>query len=198
MTQPLALILLSITVLLNPRSPVKVLLPREPPMPAYARREIVDEGRVGIYHCIARCVRRAFLCGVDSYTGQDYSHRKDWILERLRDLAGLFSIEICNYGVMSNHLHLVLRTRPDVADGWSDEEVALRWCKVFPPRDEATGERVEPGKHDVAMVLADQERVLELRKRLASLSWFMRCLCEPIARRANTEDRTSGRFWAGR
>ena len=38
-------------------------------MPAYARREIVDEDHVGVYHCIARCVRRAFLCGTDTYSG---------------------------------------------------------------------------------------------------------------------------------
>ena len=60
----------------------------ELPMPAYAQRDIVDEDRVGVYHCIARCVRRAFLCGTDSYTGRDYSHRKAWVLDRLRRLAG--------------------------------------------------------------------------------------------------------------
>jgi hypothetical protein len=64
-------------------------------MPTYARRQIVVEDEVGVYHCIARYVRRAFLCGVDSYTGQDFSHRKEWILDRLRELAGLFAIEVC-------------------------------------------------------------------------------------------------------
>jgi len=49
-------------------------------MPTYARHQIVIEDSVGVYHCIARCVRRAFLCGTDPYTGQDYSHRKEWIL----------------------------------------------------------------------------------------------------------------------
>ncbi len=42
--------------------------------------------------CIARCVRRAFLCGIDSYSSRDYSHRKAWILDRLRHLAGLFGV----------------------------------------------------------------------------------------------------------
>ena len=167
-------------------------------MPTYARSQIVVEDMVGVYHCIARCVRRAFLCGIDPYTGQDYSHRKEWILDRLRDLAGLFAIEVCGYSVMSNHLHLVLRNRPDIAEQWSADEIALRWCRVFPPRDDATGEPVEPGEHDLAMLMANSERLAEVRKRLANLSWFMRCLCEKIARAANHEDGSSGRFWAGR
>jgi hypothetical protein len=154
-------------------------------MPTYARGQIVVEDMVGVYHCIARCVRRAFLCGVDPYTGQDYSHRKEWILDRLRDLAGLFAIEVCGYSVMSNHLHLVLRNRPDLAEQWSADEIALRWCRVFPPRDDATGEPVEPGEHDLAMLMANSDRLAEVRKRLANLSWFMRCLCEKIARAAN-------------
>jgi hypothetical protein len=62
-------------------------------MPTYARRQIVVEDTVAVYHCIARCVRRAFLCGIDPYTGRDYSHRKEWILDRMRELAGLFAIE---------------------------------------------------------------------------------------------------------
>ena len=117
-------------------------------MPTYSRRQIVVDDEVGVYHCVARCVRRAFLCGVDKYTGQDFSHRKEWILDRLRELAGLFPIEVCGYSVMSNHLHLVLRNRPDVAGQWSADEIALRWCRVFPPRDDATGEPVEPSGCD--------------------------------------------------
>ena len=66
-------------------------------MPTYARRQIVVEDQVGVYHCIARCVRRAFLWDVDPYTGQDYSHRREWVLDRLRELAGLFAIEVCGY-----------------------------------------------------------------------------------------------------
>ncbi len=167
-------------------------------MPTYSRSRIVVEDEVGVYHCIARCVRRAFLCGVDSYTGQDYSHRKEWILDRMRELAGLFAIEVCGYSVMSNHLHLVLRNRPDIAGRWSADEIALRWCRVFPPRDDATGEPDKPGVHDLAMLANNSERLAELRQRLSNLSWFMRCLCEKIARTANYEDGSNGRFWAGR
>jgi REP element-mobilizing transposase RayT len=167
-------------------------------MPAYARRDLVDDDRIGVYHCIARCVRRAFLCGTDSYTGQDYSHRKAWVLDRLRQLAGLFGVEVCGYAVMSNHLHIVLRNRPDVARQWSDLEVALRWRKLFPQRDELTGEPREPDCHDLAALTADGERLAILRSRLASLSWFMRCLCEWVARKSNHEEGSFGRFWAGR
>ncbi len=53
-------------------------------MPAYARRDIVNNDQIGVYHCIARCVRRAFLCGVDPYSGRNYNHRKEWVLDRLR------------------------------------------------------------------------------------------------------------------
>jgi REP element-mobilizing transposase RayT len=167
-------------------------------MPAYARSQIVREDQVGVYHCIARCVRRAFLCGIDAYTGKDYSHRKAWILDRLCQLAALFGVEVCGYSVMSNHLHLVLRNRPDVVQRWSDAEIALRWCRLFPRRNRATGEPLEPDEPDVAMAMADRERRAELRQRLSSLSWFMRCLCEHIARTANAEDDVTGRFWGGR
>ena len=158
-------------------------------MPTYARGQIVVEDMVGVYHCIARCVRRAFLCGIDPYTGQDYSHRKEWILDRLRNLAGLFAIEVCGYSVMSNHLHLVLRNRPDIAEQWSADEIALRWCRVFRPCDDATGEPVEPGEHDLTMLTANPERLVELPKRLATLSWFMRCLCENLNPQPPREDR---------
>jgi hypothetical protein len=74
-------------------------------MPAYPRSQIVPSGEVGVYHCVARCVRRAFLCGVDPTTGHDHEHRKEWIRLRLQQLASIFAVDVCGYAVMSNHLH---------------------------------------------------------------------------------------------
>ena len=166
-------------------------------MPAFARHEIVDQNQVGFYHCIARCVRRAFLCGFDSLTGKSFEHRKDWVRQRLEDLAAIFAIDVCGFAVLSNHLHLVLRIRPDVAEGWSDEDVVRRWWRLFPRRDPLTGSSdLQP--HQLDALLADPTRVAELRQRLCNLSWFMRTLSEPIARRANREDGCTGRFWEGR
>ena len=120
-------------------------------MPTYDRGQIVLEDQVGVYHCIARYVRRAFFCGVDPYTGQEFTHRKEWILDRMRELAGLFAIEECCYSVMSNRHHFVLRNRPGIAEQWSDDEIALRWRRVFPPSDDATGEPVEPTEHHLVI-----------------------------------------------
>ena len=167
-------------------------------MPAYPRHEIVADDRVGLYHCIVRCVRRAFLCGDDPVSGKNHDHRKEWIRLRLQELAAVFGIDVCGYAVMSNHFHVVLRVRPDLAQGWSDEEVALRWRLLYRPRDETTGLQTEPGQQDLNIIMSGPARVVQLRDRLASLSWFMRCLNEPIARAANREDNCSGRFWQGR
>jgi hypothetical protein len=162
------------------------------------RQELIDEANVGTYHCVQRCVRRAFLCGLDAVTGQNYDHRKLWIRLRLEFLAANFAVDILGYTAMSNHLHLVLRNRPDLAQGWSDEEVARRWWNLFPARRDQDGRpaRIEP--HELAMLLADTDALAEMRRRLSSISWLMRCLAEPIARRANREDGCTGRFWEGR
>ena len=70
---------------------------------ALPRSKYVQEGQEGVYHCFSRCVRRAFLCGFDTPTLRDFSHRKAWLVDRLRHLAAIFAIEVCAYAVMETH-----------------------------------------------------------------------------------------------
>jgi len=165
-------------------------------MPAL-RKAIVFEGVPQVFHCVSRCVRRAYLCGVDALSGRSYEHRRGWVRGRLRELSEAFSIEIYAYAVMSNHLHVVLRTDPDVAAEWSAEEVVLRWRRVF-PRFDGDGKLIEPEGRELARLAGDEATVALWRGRLSSVSWLMRCLNEKIARRANWEDKCGGRFWEGR
>ncbi len=161
------------------------------------RSQLIDPTSPGYYHCVSRCVRRAFLCGSDSISGKDFEHRKAWVEDRVLALAECFAVGIYAYAVMSNHLHVVVHVDPVTAEGWSAEEVARRWVCLFPVREQ--GEVDEEACGLRAQVLAgDPIRIVELRARLASISWFMRCLSEPIARRANREDNCTGRFWEGR
>ena len=161
------------------------------------RKALVSLEDTVYYHCVSRCVRKAFLCGVDHYTGQSYEHRRDWVESRLLELAAVFAIDICAYVVMSNHLHLVLRIDVELAKHWSDIEVVTQWQKLFKGdslnHDFVKGEPLESYQQSII-----NKRVKEYRLRLMDISWFMRALNEPIARRANAEDKCTGRFWEGR
>ena len=163
-----------------------------------ARHEIVTEGVEGFYHCISRCVRRAFLCGEDPYTGKSFEHRKLWVQRRLEILSESFAVEICSFAIMSNHLHVVLRTRPDLAEAWSDDETATRWLMIFPKRKTQKGVPLPPSPAEIKALYREYDGMGAIRQRLASISWFMRSLNENIARRANREDGCKGRFWEGR
>ncbi len=167
-------------------------------MPRIPRKLLIDPTEVGVFHCISRCVRRAFLCGSDRLTGKNFDHRKQWIQERIECLAGQFGIDVLGFAVMSNHLHVVLRNRPDVVRHWSDEDAARRWWNLFPLRRNDDGQPAEPAEWELSMITGNPERLAEVRSRLSSISWFMRCLAEPIARWANREDACTGRFWEGR
>ena len=94
-----------------------------------SRSKLVDVSVTPWYHCVSRCVRRAFLCG------DNHAHRKQWIENRLRELVGIFAIECAGFSVMDNHLHLLLRIDSRKSEGWSGKEVARRWFALFPMRD---------------------------------------------------------------
>jgi hypothetical protein len=165
-------------------------------MARLARREYLDPQTIQIAHITSRCVRRAFLCGDDPFSGKCYEHRRKWIRERLEFLASVFAIDCLTFAVLSNHIHLILRSRPDIVRGWSDIEVAKRWLRLCPPRQ--NGKVIAPRTSDLAMITNDPRRVAELRVRLSDISWWMRLTAQKIARQANLEDDCTGRFWEGR
>jgi len=162
-----------------------------------ARNTIISLNDTPYYHCVARCVRRAFLCGVDHYSGNDYEHRRQWLENKLHSTADAFAIKLCAYAVMSNHYHVVLHVRPDIAREWSDREVVQRWHSLF------SGNLVSQRFLESQPLSTIQAKLLDKdiavwRARLCDISWYMRIVNEAIARQANHEDNCTGRFWEGR
>ena len=109
-------------------------------------------------------------------------------------LTEIFPVDVYAYAVMSNHYHMVVNYCPDRVHEWPDAEVARRWSRVFGIR---SGDPHIRAIHEAAL-LADPIRLGKIRQRLGDLSWYMRCLNEHIARRANAEENRTGRFWDGR
>lgn len=149
------------------------------------------------YHCVSRCVRRAYLCGSDPSTGFNFAHRRQWIVDRIKLLCSVYAIDLCAYAIMSNHYHIVIKIDVDRVNQWPDKEIARRWMQVFP------GNRLMQQYLMNTDLTRDEFQGVEAlfvtwRERLCDLSWFMRCINEPIARMANAEDHCTGRFWEGR
>ena len=166
-------------------------------MPGHARRDIVRPGQIAVYHTWSRCVQRAFLCGEDPVTGNNFDHRRLWIKTLLEYQASVFAVEVGNYTILANHQHAILRTRPDVAATWPDEQVAWRW-KLAWPRWEDGQWVCHPSDQEIEELLNHPERIPQLRENLSSLSWFMARWKEPIARLANAESQTKGHFYEQR
>ncbi len=161
------------------------------------RSKLVDPSVSRWYHCTSRCVRQAFLLAKsDSANAPD---RKLWIERRLKDLDAIFAVSVGGFAVMDNHLHLLLRIDPDVAKSWSAEEVIDRWHKLFPPRG-TDRKPLPPAKRQelIASLLDDAKWIAQTRERLASLSWFMKCLKEPLSRMINKAEKCTGAFFEGR
>ncbi|WP_232369714.1 transposase [Alteromonas sp. KC3] len=169
----------------------------EMPLPRYKQ---INTDVTPYYHCISRCVRQSYLCGRDNNTGINYEHRRKWIQDRLHKLSQAFAIDLCAYAVMHNHIHVVLHVAKGRAEGWSMDEVLLRW-RMFYKCPPLVQHYLEGGSESELSPeeCAELQRLSSLyRSRLQSISWFMRMLNEYIARKANKEDDCKGYFWERR
>ncbi len=161
------------------------------------RKQLIFLDATPYYHCTSRCVRRAFLCGIDTVSGQSYEHRRQWVEERIVFLGQVFAIDVCAYAVMSNHHHVVLHINKAQSLAWTDLEVCERWHQLYKgtllTHKFLRGETLSAAESHVVKVTLDKWRL-----QLCDISWFMRALNEPIERMANAEDKCSGRFWEAR
>jgi len=160
-----------------------------------ARKYLISPEDTPYYHVMARCVRRAFLCGVDKYSGNNYEHRRQPIIDRIKFLAGVFNIDVCAYSIMSNHYHLVLKINS--TEKWSEKQVLAYWselCQITPLCQRLLeDDTMTYGELELAHRQTDV-----YRKRLMSISWFMKLLNEHIAKECNKEEGIGGSFFESR
>jgi hypothetical protein len=147
------------------------------------------------YHLTYRCVRRSFLCG--ELDGVNFEHRREWIVERLKLLAGMFAIDVPAYAIMMNHYHVLVRVNLEKSAAWTASDIFEHWNVLFQTPD-LIKQYLAGNLFEDEDIQAAENMVEMYRERLTSISWFMRCLNEHIARLANFEDKCSGRFWEGR
>jgi hypothetical protein len=171
---------------------------KEVAMARLARVEVFASDEIALVHVMNRTVRRCFLMGNDPLTGKNFDHRKGWMEEELQHLASHFGIDLLCYAILSNHFHLILRSRPDVVAIWDDTEVARRWLMLCPKRRTADNRPEEPSESELDTIRHDPARLQEIRSRLSDISWWMRLLSQKIGRMANQEDGEVGKFWQAR
>ena len=164
-----------------------------------ARKYTVDKNLSAHYHVVNKCVQSVFLMGDDLERQISYGHRREWFHERLVFLANVFTLEIGGFAIMSNHYHLLLKTRPDKTESLKDADVAKRWFLLFPPKvkKSITSRADQILAHEIDL-LNNPKKLVIYRERLGSLSWFMKSMNEHIARKGNEESGCKGRFWQGR
>ncbi len=71
----------------------------------YPRSQIAPPDEPGFFHVVSRCVRRAFLCGDDEFSGKNFDHRRQWIEDRILLLAESFAVSVYSYAVAPTTQH---------------------------------------------------------------------------------------------
>ena len=139
--------------------------------------------------------RTCFLLGDDPVTGKNYDHRKQWIDQQLVHQAAYFGVDLLCQAILSNHFHLVRRSRPDVVATWDDTAVARRWLMLCPLRRDSQQRPEEPSEFELNSIRSNPEKVATIRSRLSDISWWIRLLSQHIGQRANKDDEEVGKFW---
>lgn len=168
------------------------------------KRFVVADPEVsGTFHITNRCIRRAFLMADGKPTRGPFRNRRHVVLNRLKNLAAAYSIDILRVALMSTHIHLLIRNRPDLVKLMSDEEVARRYFQIHPGYCQATADARgkkpdQPTQEDIEKLAQDKQKIAKIRRMLSSISHFMKSFNFYVSRYFNLVDGTTGAFWESR
>ena len=139
------------------------------------RKQQISLDNTPFYHCMSRCVRRAFLCGVDKLSGRSFEHRRQQIQDDMIRLASVFFIDMAAFCVMSNHYHILLHVRRDDALSASAIDIVRRAHRVVAGNEithkYVDHQTIEPHERDQVDLFVDR-----WRKRLFDISWVTKSL----------------------
>ncbi len=157
------------------------------------------EGVSSEHHVISRCSRELHLLGGGggAETGEPDDLRKELLLAQLEKLVEQMAVVVIAFAIMENHVHLVLRIRVELAAGWSAEEVVRRWLALHPLRDGYHRPR-SAEEDELAALAADGAWVEATRKKLMSLSEFMKTFKQHATLQLNRLEGVGGPAWQGR
>jgi hypothetical protein len=148
---------------------------------------MISPDDITIAHITTQTAQQMYLLGEDSGTGENFSHRKDWIIDIMAHQSLFMAIDILRFAIMDNHVHFLLRTRPDIVRGWSDQEVArnyLQLCPRYNRRRKVDGKWVyearEPRQCDIDEIVNDKNKLKKIRQKLSSLSFWMQLLKQKV------------------
>jgi hypothetical protein len=168
-------------------------------VPGSRRRDIIREGEIATYHVWSRFAQQRHFFGIDPQTGVNHEEIAEKFIQLIEYQCRYFAVDLANYQVVSNHFHLIARTRPDLVELLSDEEVAWRWKMAWANYDLRRGiwDRL-PSDAEIREVLQQPKKLALARQALSSLSWFVSRIKEPIAREINRKLDTTGHCWGER
>lgn len=170
-------------------------------MPGKPRKDKMIPHEIETHHVWSRCVGRAYLFGVDPLTGDDFTHRREWLDSATKFFGRVFAVDLGTHHTMANHMHCVIRNRPDIVKTWTDEEVAWRWKMAWPKYEDGEWTR-KPTDQEIEEVLQKGREqpghLPQLRTNLGNISWYMARLKQSIALLANRETDKCGHFWEQR
>jgi len=150
------------------------------------------------YHLYtSRCVRGAYLCGIDPHTGSSCDHRSSWLVDHLQSLSEVYCITTEALRIRASAYQVILRVDNVDAAMLSNHEVIKRWQQMY--RMPASVRRYLNGApaHEYDAIEIN-ELCQSWREQMTQVGKFVGHINQTLSRRANLEDGCSGRFWEPR
>ena len=150
-------------------------------------RRIKAQGVGAVYHCISRIVGGEFLLQGE--------REKEVLRNQIWKVADFCGVQVLTYCVMSNHVHILLRT-PDEAsmERVPDSELARRARRIYPAEK---AKALQEGLEDPDRQVRERFRA-RLLARMGDVSQYMKELKQRFSIWYNRSHERFGTLWSER